>query len=107
MVENIVKLEHQIANLAHHLVKNGEDLAHKESHRAKEFTHGEHIHQHADPMVETLTRLEAQVNDVLQKMHSIVMNAEREIKKDVTSLGKIDQGSKDEVGGLFRTQDPK
>lgn len=88
MVENIKQLERQFTELADH-VKTNTEPATKE--------------QHQKVTEESLSRLKTHVHDIAQKMHAIVMNAER----GIASLGKIDQGDKYEVGHLFRTEAPK
>lgn len=88
MVENINQLEREVAELSQQ-VKTNSDLATREHHqKATE---------------ETLHKLKAHVHDIAQKMHAIVINAER----GIASLGKIDQGNKTEVENLFRTEAPK
>ena len=88
MVENINQLERQVAELSQHVKTNTEP-------GAKE--------QHQKVTEDSVSKLKNHVHDIAQKMHAIVMNAER----GVTSLGKIDQGNKDQVAHLFRTEAPK
>ena len=88
MVENINQLERHVTELSTQVAKGGE------------APHDEHHNKAID---ETVSKLKTQVHDIAQKMHAIIKNAEH----GIANLGKIDQGSKEEVGHIFRTSEPK
>ena len=88
MAENINQLERHVTELSHKVVKGGE------------APHDEHHHKAIE---ETVSKLKTHVHDIAQKMHAIIKNAEH----GIANLGKIDQGSKDEVEHISRTSEPK
>lgn len=95
MVENINQLEKQITQLSdRHQTSTSDPTG---------TTNKEENAEHKKATEETVHTLKEHVHDIAQKLHAIVMNAE----KAIASLGGIDQGGKDEVENLFRTEVPK
>ena len=88
IVENINQLEHHVAELSQQVSKGGEAAPNEHQHKAME---------------ETVLKLKSHIHDLAQKTHAIIKNAEH----GIANLGKIDQGSKDEVGHIYRTSQPK
>ena len=100
MVENINQLEKQITQLSQQQQKNTSDSA---TTTGTTTTTKEENAEHKKATEETVHTLKEHVHDIAQKLHAIVLNAE----KAIASLGGIDQGNKDEVENLFRTEVPK
>ncbi len=111
MVATLVGLEHQVAKMVQHMVKNGEEMLHddgvKKPHDGQErFAihdgpfHAEHFEKRREPMHETITKLEAQVHTLTHQLQQMRVEQELARRGEEAKENKKDAGGEALYGSI-------
>ncbi len=104
MTASLVALEHQVGNLVHHIVKDGEHALH-DAFRNKDGNerfamhtvsgqqadgpmHSEHFEKHHKSMAEIIANLEGQVHSLTHQLHVLVKQNDELIRNGHVGPGE-------------------
>jgi hypothetical protein len=104
MTASLVALEHQVSNLVHHVVKDGEHALHDafhskdgkdrfamhtaNGHQADGPMHPEHFENHHKSMAEVIANLEGKVHSLTHQLHVLVKQNDELVRNGHTGPGE-------------------